>query len=80
MAKGCNYNTAAGRVMNLWGSNALHYRSISKSTARAEEAELALLKQANEVWLDGDAADRCDALRKARLDNPRIYRVLSSRG
>jgi hypothetical protein len=76
MAKGCNYEVAAQRVMQLHGAAALHNRAFSKRVGRAENAEDELLKSAQDLWLDGDTADRCDALRKARLDNPRLFKAL----
>jgi hypothetical protein len=76
MAKGCNYEIAAQRVMQLHGANALHYRTINKRAARAEDAEGELIKRADDIWCDDPGMDRCEALRKARQENPRLFKAL----
>jgi hypothetical protein len=76
MMKGCNREVAMQRVAQLHGFRA--FDQPSHFNKRAEDAEYALIKQANEVWADSDLS-RCEALREARLDNPRLYRVLTRR-
>jgi hypothetical protein len=76
MAKGVTREVAMQRLAQLHGFRAFDNSRVSKRVARAEDAENALLKVAEEVWLDNDI-DRCSALRKARLDNPRLHRVLT---
>jgi hypothetical protein len=76
MRKGVTREVASQRVAQLWGYRAFDQSPITKRTARAEEAEYDLITKANEVWEDSDLS-RCEALRKARLDNPRLHRVLT---
>jgi hypothetical protein len=74
MAKGCTREVAMQRVAQLHGFRAFDHPSHLNK--RAEDAEDQLIKSATVHWLDNDV-DRCSALRLARLDNPRLYRVLT---
>jgi hypothetical protein len=73
MAKGCNYEIAAQRVMQLHGSNALRHRSaISKRAADIADTFDAV---AEDIW-GNSALDRCEALREARKARPHLFKAL----
>jgi hypothetical protein len=68
MRKGCSEQVAAQRVMNAFG-NTLPRTDIKK----AEIAAAALEDIADDIWANSDL-DRCSALRKARLENKKLYK------
>jgi hypothetical protein len=75
MRKGCNYEIAAQRVLQLHGANALRNRAINKRAERAEDAEDQLLKSAGDLWASDPNLDRTEALRESRLAFPRLHKA-----
>jgi hypothetical protein len=75
MAKGVTHEVAAQRVMQLYGSAALEHRDMSKREATATLAEDQLLKRAESIWEDGQL-DRCESLREARKQHPRLFKAM----
>jgi hypothetical protein len=70
MMKGCNYEVAAQRVMQLHGSAAVRHRAI------IDDIEDQCHKRAEDIWYDDPELSRTEALRKARLANPRLFAAL----
>jgi hypothetical protein len=54
------------------GSAALRYRALSK---RAADLANTFDAAAEDIWINSDS-DRCEALRKARLAHPKLYKAL----
>lgn|SRR5262245_44532616 len=63
--------TAGQRVLNTWG-DIFPRETISK----ADDYYAELRDRANDILDSGEAVDRCDALRKARLQNEHLYKRL----
>ena len=68
MRKGCNYQTAAQRVMNAHG-NLLPHR-ITKTDAASFEFE----GVADDLWKNDASMSRTEALRAARRANPSLFK------
>jgi hypothetical protein len=75
MAKGCNYEVAAQRVMQAHGSNALRARPLAK---RAHDLDDQFHKRAQDIWQADESLSRCESLRKARLSNKKLFEALQS--
>jgi hypothetical protein len=76
MAKGCSREVASKRVMQQHGFPALQHRAMSKRDLRAELAENQFHKAAQDIWCDDPDISRTEALRKARLANPRLIKAM----
>jgi hypothetical protein len=74
MRKGCNEVVAAQRVMHAYGSSAPQHSSIRKV---ATDAQASFTDAAAEVY-DAEGCSGAEALRKARLQNPALYKALMS--
>jgi hypothetical protein len=72
MKKGCNCETAAQRVAQLHGYRAFDNRVISKG----EVASAVLEQAAADLYQSDGSLSRCEALRKARLSNPNLFRKM----
>jgi hypothetical protein len=60
--------------MQLYGSAALRKRALSKS---ASDVAQTFYAAADDIWINSDC-DRCEALRKARLAHPKLYKALQA--
>jgi hypothetical protein len=76
MKKGVTREIAGQRVMQAHGSHALRHRSINKRDWGTIAAEDELLKRADHIW-SNSSLSRTEALREARLANPRLFKFLS---
>ena len=76
MRKGCNMEFASQRVMQQHGSAALRHRFLAKNYIPIEAQ---LTEAAEEIMAEEDCS-RTEALRKARLQNPSIYKALRALG
>jgi hypothetical protein len=69
MAKGCNRVTAGQRVLHAYGTS-LPHRNISKAAVAQHDFD----ERAQDIYQDDTSLTRCEAMRKARLDNPGLYK------
>jgi hypothetical protein len=72
MQKGCNYEVAAQRVVQIHGADALRNRALTKRAADMTDTFA-------EVAADIECRDGCrriEVLRKARLEHPHLYATL----
>jgi hypothetical protein len=67
-----NRPSAAQRVVQAHGFRAFDRRDMTKRAATAAIAENELIKRADNIWIDDPGCSRTEALRKARLANPRL--------
>jgi hypothetical protein len=78
MLRGVNREVAQNRILQKHGSVALRHRDndyIAKGTA---DIQSRFVQKAEAAWAEDGFGDRCSALRKARLENPQLYRALRS--
>jgi hypothetical protein len=73
MAKGSN--SEVQRVMQLYGSAAPRHCALAK---RADEVEDQCAKRVENIWYEHPECSRTEALRKARLLNPHLFKALQS--
>jgi len=79
-ARGCNETVAAQRVLQAHGYRALDKRDsfIAKGLAASGVVEDRFYKAADDI-IERDGLDsRMEGLRKARLENPKLFRALQS--
>jgi hypothetical protein len=79
-ALGCNETVAAQRVLQAHGYRALDKRDsfIRKGLAAADAVENRFYKAADDIIERDELENRCLALQKARLENPRLFKALQS--
>jgi hypothetical protein len=75
MAKGLNAECAAQRVVQQHGFRALDHRSLSKREAVSVVAEDELMKRAEDIYQNSEL-NRCESLRAARQQSPRLMKSL----
>jgi hypothetical protein len=74
MAKGCSREVAGQRVAQQYGFRAFDRQdAIAK---RADDLESALVVAAQDIWKNNPGLDSCEALRQARLENPRLFKAM----
>jgi hypothetical protein len=73
MRKGCNENVAAQRVVTMYGGAVLRDR-LSKSAAEINDTFADVV----EGIFDAEGCSRTEALRKARLSSPRLFKALQN--
>jgi hypothetical protein len=73
MRKGCNENVAAQRVVTMYGSAVLRDR-LSKSAAEINDS----FADVAEGIFDAEGCSRTEALRKARLSSPLLFKALQN--
>jgi hypothetical protein len=69
MRKGFSYQVAAQRIQNLYGSAAPHTTMAKAAAAQADFADAA-----QDIYQEDAGLSRCESMRKARLDNPQLYK------
>jgi hypothetical protein len=74
MCKGVNAEVAGQRIMQLHGSAALRRRDTFAKIAADADATFA--EAAADFWDADPACTRVEALRKARLAHPQLYKAL----
>ena len=80
MARGCNETVAGQRVLQAHGYRALDKRDtfIAKGLAASAAVEDKFYKAAGDVILRDGLDSRMEGLRRARLENPKLWRALQS--
>jgi hypothetical protein len=73
MRKGCNENVAAQRVVTMYGGAVLRDR-LSKSAAEINDTFADVV----EGIFDAEGCSRTEALRKARLSSPLLFKALQN--
>ena len=75
--KGFSRELAGQRVAQLHGFRALD--TVTPRFAKGVDVEYTFLKRAEEIMSD-DGVDSCEALRRARMEDPRLFRQLQRSG
>ena len=80
MTRGCNETVAGQRVLQAHGYRALDKRDtfIAKGLAASAAVEDKFYKAAGDVILRDGLDSRMEGLRRARLENPKLWRALQS--